>query len=219
MRVWLIDAEAEANPGRLETTLRQLLPRWRGGLELLAAGPLQPDRLGEMRSRVPDVVIVHENAWPEGPRLEEILALDAAVIVATCVENASRFQALAEQQSLSFVSPECTADDLGLALLSACAGQRRQAHWKNEVARLNQRLSDRIVIERAKGILVHRLGIDEDQAYERLRVLARRQRRPVRDIAQSVIDAQLLLAPEGEAPSEPTVVDDPREAGPPRRDS
>ncbi len=213
MRVWLIDVEAEAKPGRLETTLRQLLPRWLGGLELLAAGPFHPDRFGEMRSRTPDVVIVRETAWPEGPWLEEILALDAAVVVATSVEKAPHFQALAEQQPLSFVSPECSPDDLWLALLSALAGQRRQTRWKNEVARLNQRLSDRIVIERAKGVLVQRLGINEDKAYERLRILARRQRRPVRDIAQSVIDAQLLLTPDGEAPNVPTVVEGPHEDG------
>jgi AmiR/NasT family two-component response regulator len=60
---------------------------------------------------------------------------------------------------------------------------------------VQQRLSDRIVIERAKGVLLQRLGISEEEAYKRLRVLSRRQRRPIRDIAQSLLDTQDLLVP------------------------
>jgi hypothetical protein len=63
------------------------------------------------------------------------------------------------------------------------------------VARLQRRLSDRIVIERAKGILVQRLKISEEEAYKRLRVLSRRQRRQIRDIAQSLLDTQFLFLP------------------------
>jgi AmiR/NasT family two-component response regulator len=216
MRVWLIDVEAGEEPASLETTLRQLLARCLGGLKLAAAGPVHVDRLVEMRSEPPDIIIIRDAAWPEDPWLEEILALDAAVVVATSVEHVSRFQALAEQKPLCFVSPRCSADDLWLALLSALAGQRRQGCWKKEVARLNQRLNDRIVIERAKGILVQRLAVSEDQAYERLRILARRQRRPLRDIAQSVLDTQTLLAPEIDALGAPTVVEDSRNSQPPQ---
>ena len=52
------------------------------------------------------------------------------------------------------------------------------------------------MIERAKGVLVQRLGVSEEEAYKRLRVLSRRQRRQIRDVAQSLLDAQALLAPE-----------------------
>ena len=44
---------------------------------------------------------------------------------------------------------------------------------------LEQRLSDRIIVERAKGILVQRLKITEGDAYKRLRLLSRRQRRQI----------------------------------------
>jgi len=56
-----------------------------------------------------------------------------------------------------------------------------------------------VVIERAKGVLLQRLGISEEEAYKRLRVLSRRQRRQIRDIAQSLLDAQALLTPEAPA--------------------
>src|SRR5207248_1625381 len=85
---------------------------------------------------------------------------------------------------------------LWLALLGTAAAQRRQLHWKMQLARLQQRLTDRIVIERAKGVLVQRLGISEEDAYKRLRLLSRRQRRQIRDIAQSLLDTQFLFLPE-----------------------
>jgi hypothetical protein len=61
---------------------------------------------------------------------------------------------------------------------------------------LQQRLNDRILIERAKGILVERLSISEKEAYQRMRLQSRRQRRPIRDIAQCLLDAQTLFSPE-----------------------
>ena len=68
-------------------------------------------------------------------------------------------------------------DDVTIgAVEAALSGLRRQRHWKAQVEQLQQRLQDRIVIERAKGVLVQRLGITEEEAYKRLRVLSRRQR-------------------------------------------
>jgi response regulator NasT len=83
-----------------------------------------------------------------------------------------------------------------MALLGARAALCRQQALKAQVQALQQRLSDRIVIERAKGILVQRLGVTEEEAYKRLRVLSRRQRRQIRDIAQSLLDTQSLLLPD-----------------------
>jgi response regulator NasT len=84
-----------------------------------------------------------------------------------------------------------------LAILSALASRHRLLFWKAQAEQLQQRLNDRILIERAKGILVQRLGISEEEAYKRLRVLSRRQRRQIRDIAQSLLDTQSLLLPGG----------------------
>jgi AmiR/NasT family two-component response regulator len=46
-----------------------------------------------------------------------------------------------------------------------------------------------VVIEQAKGVLVGRYGIGPRQAFERLRGLARDQRRPLAEVAAEVVDA------------------------------
>jgi response regulator NasT len=49
------------------------------------------------------------------------------------------------------------------------------------------------VIERAKGILMERHGVDERQAFELLRQQARRSNRRVIDLALAVADGHALL--------------------------
>ena len=118
---------------------------------------------------------------------------------------------MAELYPVWLLSADPDGAALSLALRGTQAALRRHRHWKSEVARLEQRLADRILIERAKGILVQRLGIHEEEAYNRLRVLSRRQRRHLRDVARSLLDAQFLLLPEVNGAVDPRETD-----GPPR---
>jgi len=57
----------------------------------------------------------------------------------------------------------------------------------------------RAVVERAKGILMARHGIDENAAFELLRARARSRSRRVVEIAEAVIESHRLLAAESEA--------------------
>jgi GAF domain-containing protein len=50
-------------------------------------------------------------------------------------------------------------------------------------------LDSRVVIEQAKGVLVGRHGLTPRQAFERLRRMARDQRRPLAELAAEVVDA------------------------------
>lgn len=65
---------------------------------------------------------------------------------------------------------------------------------RQEVDALHESLEARKLVERAKGILMQRLGITEHDAYERLRQRAREKRVKLKDIAQTIIDAEALLS-------------------------
>lgn len=67
-----------------------------------------------------------------------------------------------------------------------------------EVRELRQRLQERKVVERAKGVLMQRHGLSEEDAFRRLRRAAMDSRRPMADIARA------LLVSESVAPSLPT---------------
>jgi hypothetical protein len=196
MRVWLVDQQQGGPCPPLEPTLRQLAQRAGAGLTLLGCGPLRPGLLAELRGWQLDLLVVTEPCWPDGPEAQALLDLDVGMVVVAAEERCERFLPLAETYPLALVAPPGRPEELWLALLGTLAARRRHLHAKTELARLQQRLSDRIVIERAKGILVQRLGITEEDAYKRLRVISRRQRRPMRDIAQSLLDTESLLLPE-----------------------
>lgn len=191
MRVWLVDDRRGENGESLEVLLRQLQARPETELRLVGAWPMQPDFAAAVRKQVPDlldVVVVNEAACPEERAILEVLSLGVGVVLVTSPEQVGRFQALAEEHPLWFVPSLPSLEALWLALVGAVAGQRRLAFWKGQVDRLQQRLRDRITIERAKGILVEMLGITEEDAYQRMRLLSRQQRCQIRDIAQSLLN-------------------------------
>jgi response regulator NasT len=59
-----------------------------------------------------------------------------------------------------------------------------------EAADLKQALEDRKVIERAKGAVMKRVGVDEEEAFRRLRKLASDSNRKLADVAQRVTSAE-----------------------------
>ncbi len=193
MRIWLVEDRSEAELGALEAPLRQLADDPGEGHVLVGVRPSGPSLVQDLRAQPLDALVIAETAWPSEPVLAE-MAL--GILVATNAERYERFQALAELHPLWFIPPRPTLETLRLALRGLAACLKRQERWKLQIAGLKQRLNDRIVIERAKGILVRRLAVSEDEAYKRLRVSSRRQRRQIRDIAQSLLDTESLLIPE-----------------------
>ena len=71
---------------------------------------------------------------------------------------------------------------------------RRFAEYHN----LEGAFARRAVTERAKGILMDRYRIDEQQAFSRLRDHARRSGRRLVDVAQALCDSHALLPPSPE---------------------
>jgi len=196
MRIWLVENRSNGEASGLEAVLRRLVSEGNEGHDLVAVRPLAPSLANDLREHQIDALIVADRSWPNEVALPQLKELDIAVLVATSAEPGSWFGALGETHSVWFVPPRATLETLRLALKGLSACQMRRSHWKMEIARLQQRLNDRIVIERAKGILIRQLGISEEEAYQRLRVSSRRQRRQVRDIAQSLLDTEALFAPE-----------------------
>jgi AmiR/NasT family two-component response regulator len=70
---------------------------------------------------------------------------------------------------------------------------REAARLNEKVQQLETALERRAVIERAKGILMERHGIDDKAAFGRLREHARSGNRRVVEVAQAVVDGHALL--------------------------
>ena len=64
---------------------------------------------------------------------------------------------------------------------------------REELERANQALEDRKLIERAKGILMKKRGVNESDAYGLLRTAAMNENRRIIDVARGVVSAAGLM--------------------------
>lgn len=78
------------------------------------------------------------------------------------------------------------ADDLVPAIRAARARHAEFAELKLQALSLYEALEARKVIERAKGILMAKEGLSEDEAFARLRRASQRSGRPMKLIAEAV---------------------------------
>ena len=64
---------------------------------------------------------------------------------------------------------------------------------REELSKAQAQLASRKLVDKAKGILMREQGLDEDQAYQRLRKLAMDRGEALAQVARRVIDAHDLL--------------------------
>ncbi|GEM_PF-2999012 len=196
LRAWYLQGEKGSESEVLSCLLRQWASRPENSSWCIDCLRWTPDVASLVQAHQPSVLVVSDPTCLVGSWLTEVLVSGVGLVAATPLEHAAALLPLAEQYAVEMVPLPVNIEGLGLALLGALAAARRQRSWQARIDQLQQRLNDRIIIERAKGILSERLGISEKEAYQRLRLQSRRQRRPIRDIAQCLLDAQPLFSPE-----------------------
>jgi response regulator NasT len=157
---------------------------------------IQADELVEaVESEHPDLAVVRveddeAHALELVQRLTEIAP--CPVVAVLTEEDPDFVRRSADLGLLAYASPDRLA-----SLQSAIElAQRRfadMARLSGQIADLSEALERRAVIERAKGVLMERHGVEEAEAYDLLRGQARRRRQKLSDVAQVVLDARELL--------------------------
>jgi response regulator NasT len=98
-----------------------------------------------------------------------------------------------EAPVLAYLVKPITEASLEPAIAVALSRFQEMQALTLEAADLRQALEDRKVIERAKGILMKHAGMDEAEAFRRLRSLSMEKNRKVVEIAQMVLTAEEAL--------------------------
>jgi response regulator NasT len=75
----------------------------------------------------------------------------------------------------------------------ALARFRREQKLLDELSDTRQKLAERKTVDRAKGLLMNRYSLTEEQAYQRLRTLAMNKNLKLAEVAQRLIDVEDLL--------------------------
>jgi response regulator NasT len=140
------------------------------------------------------VVAVHEDLQHALDLVEEIAESAGGPVVAV-VERASSAEFLAraaERGIAAFARSEDPAEVQG-AIEVAVRRHATEAQLSEQVSQLETALERRALIERAKGILMERHGVDDREAFRMLRDHARNRGRKVVDLAATVIEGHALL--------------------------
>lgn len=75
----------------------------------------------------------------------------------------------------------------------AVARFREQQGLIDELEKTRHKLTERKVLEKAKGMLMEQKGLTEDEAYTSLRKMAMDKGQPIARVAQSIVDVMSLL--------------------------
>ena len=106
-------------------------------------------------------------------------------------------QELVEQATdtgaLAYLMKPFRKEDLAPALEMAVRRFRQIHNQEKEIDDLKQTLETRKIIERAKGILMDRHHMSEEEAFKRIHFQARNQNKKMREIAQSIVTAADLI--------------------------
>jgi AmiR/NasT family two-component response regulator len=81
-------------------------------------------------------------------------------------------------------------EDVHMAVTIAMSRFAQYEAVRREALELRQALDDRKLVERAKGIIMRRLRIEEPEAFLRLKRLASNQNRKLVEVSQRVIDSE-----------------------------
>lgn len=92
------------------------------------------------------------------------------------------------EQSLSFRTTEYEDSHRAHSVIDLLQAQSRHlANMESELASVKRALNERKIIERAKGILMARYHLSEDEAYKKMRTTSMKQNRRLVEIAESVL--------------------------------
>jgi two-component system, response regulator PdtaR len=163
---------------------------WAAGGEVAAEAMRAGDALAVITRAAPDVAIFAVGL-PDGDGVDIAAEAGAAagcpvVLVSSHTDDAIVSRASAAGVMAFLVKP-LRASELRPALDIAIARFREVRELRRTIEERERALEERKVVERAKGLLMARLGLGEDEAFRRLRRAAMDQRRPMIDIARALL--------------------------------
>lgn len=189
LRVLVID-ESESRAGEICAGLAL------SGHQVAALLPSCLDLAARIEQIRPDIILIQTEA-PSRDTLEH-LALAHETLPRPVVMFAGRSDARLIRKALkagvsAYIVDGLTAARLDPIMEVAIARFEEYETLRRELHTATKKLADRVVVDRAKGILMKARGLDEDAAYKALRKLAMDRGKPLAAVAGEVVEMATLL--------------------------
>jgi two-component system, response regulator PdtaR len=185
LRVAVADDEAD-----MRDYFQELLPRL--GHSVVAVAQNGRELVEKCRAAGPDLVITDI-------KMPEVDGIDAAiqiyrerpvpVILVSAHHDAALIERAETDHIMGYLVKPIKQSDLIPTIAIAMTRFEQFQALRQEAADLRQALTDRKTIERAKGILMKKTGLDEPGAFRRLQKLASEKNRKLVEIASMILTA------------------------------
>jgi response regulator NasT len=161
---------------------------------VLPADVFLPDRLAQI---APDMIIVDAESQARDTLEHVVMATRDArrpIVLFTQDEDTTHVRDAIAAGVTAYVVAGLAAERVKPVLEVALARFQHEEGLRRELADARTELSDRKLIDRAKAILIKRHGLQEEDAYARLRKTAMDKGLKLAEVAQRLIDVSDLLA-------------------------
>jgi two-component system, response regulator PdtaR len=115
------------------------------------------------------------------------------IILLTAYDEAQLVERAAQANISAYLMKPVAEEDLLPAITLALTRFRQFQALRQEVANLREALEARKTIERAKGILMRRLNLTEEEAFRRLQKQSQDSNRRLAQVAEAIVVADQML--------------------------
>ena len=138
------------------------------------------------------IVMVHQDDEHALSLIAEAVEYASGPVIATVRDGDADFLARAAEHGISAYVEGTAPQSVQGAIEVALRRYRETEKLAGKVDQLEGALERRVIIERAKGILMERHSLDEEKAFQMLREYARGNGSVLVDTAQAIVDGSLL---------------------------
>ncbi len=168
------------------------------GHQVVAAAQNGRELVEQCRTLAPDLVIT-DIKMPDMDGIQAAIRIyrdrPIPVILVSAFHDPELIERAEADHILGYLVKPIKQADLQPAIALAMRRFEQFEALRRETADLRQALADRKIIERAKGILMKRGALDEQDAFRRLQKLASEKSRKLIDIAQMILVAEEAAQP------------------------
>jgi two-component system, response regulator / RNA-binding antiterminator len=187
------DAQSDTEAERSRSLRIGLLEHGYNIVAVLPADAYLPDRVAQIG---PDMIIVDAESNARDTLEHVVMATRderRPIVLFTQDEDTSHVGAAIAAGVTAYVVAGLAPERVKSVLDVAMARFQHEEALKRELADARAELSDRKVIDRAKGLLMSRNSMSETEAYARLRKTAMDKGLKLADVAQRILDVADLL--------------------------